>query len=299
MRLIRGSMLPLLTLVLAAPLGAANRQAIGTALDKAYQNQDMAQRIFHSGVKVEYAADGSVIHGGKPGAWTLDAEIQCGKVRLKRRNLVITGKRLYFIYDKNQKRLRPYLGPKVEIDIATGESPPSLSTLQREIAEVFVTGGDNSMLLVPDYWKDYLLHPDVQGSAPKQKMSAVPKSAIKGKQAGGSQEQSQPVSMAMTAGPAGSDTKKGKVTPPKVTYKIEPPYTREARMAGVQGTVILAVIVDDKGRVTSERIIRPLGMGLDDDAAHTVQTWRFKPATRGGKAVPVYVIIKVSFQLSG
>jgi hypothetical protein len=125
MRQARRSLLPLLILAFASPLRAADRQLISSLLEKVYKDQNMVLRTSNSGPTVRYSPDGQLIKGGKPGPWTLDADIRCTGVELKRTDLVIKGKRLFFLYDKKQEWLRPYLGPDVHIEIAFGHSSPS------------------------------------------------------------------------------------------------------------------------------------------------------------------------------
>ena len=55
--------------------------------------------------------------------------------------------------------------------------------------------------------------------------------------------------------------------------------------------------MDAQGNVTDCRVVRPLGLGLDEKAMETVRTWKFKPALRNGTPVPVRVMVEVSFRL--
>ncbi|MGD0323916.1 MAG: energy transducer TonB [Terriglobia bacterium] len=89
----------------------------------------------------------------------------------------------------------------------------------------------------------------------------------------------------------------GGVSAPIPIYKPEPAYSEEARKAKYQGTVVLWIVVDVQGNVTDPRVVRPLGLGLDEKALETVRTWKFKPALRNGSPVPVRVIVEVSFRL--
>jgi len=89
----------------------------------------------------------------------------------------------------------------------------------------------------------------------------------------------------------------GNVSAPIAIYKPEPPYSEEARKAKWQGTVVLWIIVDAQGNVGDVRVAKPLGLGLDENAVTTVKTWKFKPALRGGTAVPVRVSVEVTFRL--
>jgi protein TonB len=89
----------------------------------------------------------------------------------------------------------------------------------------------------------------------------------------------------------------GNISAPIPIYKPEPPYSEQARKAKYQGTVVLWIIVDAQGNVTDAQVVKPLGMGLDENAVSTVKTWKFKPAMRNGVPVPVKVMVEVSFRL--
>ena len=89
----------------------------------------------------------------------------------------------------------------------------------------------------------------------------------------------------------------GGVSAPIPIYKPEPAYSEEARKAKYQGTVVLWIVVDAQGNVTDSRVVRPLGLGLDEKAVETVRTWKFKPALRNMVPVPVRVIVEVTFRL--
>lgn len=89
----------------------------------------------------------------------------------------------------------------------------------------------------------------------------------------------------------------GNVLAPIPIYKPEPPYSEEARKAKYQGTVVLWIVVDAQGNVSDVRVVKPLGLGLDEKAVETVRTWKFKAAMRNNIPVPVRVLVEVSFRL--
>lgn len=89
----------------------------------------------------------------------------------------------------------------------------------------------------------------------------------------------------------------GNVSAPVPIYKPEPPYSEEARKAKYQGSVVLWIVVDAHGSVSNAQVVRPLGMGLDENAVRTVRTWKFRPAMRNGTPVPVRVMVEVTFRL--
>jgi len=87
------------------------------------------------------------------------------------------------------------------------------------------------------------------------------------------------------------------VTNPIAIYKPEPQYSEEARKAKWQGSVLISLVVDEKGMPINIKVVRPLGLGLDEKAVEAVQQWKFKPGMAGGKAVPVAAQIEVTFRL--
>jgi TonB family protein len=89
----------------------------------------------------------------------------------------------------------------------------------------------------------------------------------------------------------------GGVTAPKVLSKVEPEYTEEARTAKYQGTVVLAVEIRPDGFADNIRVVRGLGLGLDENAMTAVRQWQFQPSTKDGAAVTVQATIEVNFRL--
>jgi len=87
------------------------------------------------------------------------------------------------------------------------------------------------------------------------------------------------------------------VEPPILVQKTEPEYSQEARKAKFQGTVVLYVIVGKDGRTKTIKVLRSLGLGLDEKAIEAVNQWVFKPATRNGIAVEADTQLAVNFRL--
>ena len=84
-------------------------------------------------------------------------------------------------------------------------------------------------------------------------------------------------------------------TPPRAIYSPAPEYSSQARKAGYQGVCTLVLIVEADGRPTHIRVSSSLGMGLDEKAIEAVKRWRFAPALKDGKPVPVQITIEISF----
>lgn len=89
----------------------------------------------------------------------------------------------------------------------------------------------------------------------------------------------------------------GEVSDPVAIFAPEADFSDEARRAKYQGVCMISIIVDTHGNVVNPRILRALGMGLDEKALAAVSRYRFKPAMRHGQPVPVRITVAVDFRL--
>jgi TonB family protein len=87
------------------------------------------------------------------------------------------------------------------------------------------------------------------------------------------------------------------ITPPQLLREVRPDYTEDARRQGIEGDVVLEIVVRDDGSVGDVKILRGLGAGLDRRAVDAVRQWRFSPARRFGTPVDVMVEVAVEFKL--
>ena len=89
------------------------------------------------------------------------------------------------------------------------------------------------------------------------------------------------------------------VTAPRILYQEKLTYTGEAMRARIQGTVLVACIVQPNGSVTDARVVRSLDpvFGLDQEALRAVRLWRFAPGKRFGESVPVEITVELTFAL--
>ena len=89
----------------------------------------------------------------------------------------------------------------------------------------------------------------------------------------------------------------GGVSPPQLIYQVDPEFSEEARKAKFMGIVTVNLWVDEKGNPTHVRVVRGVGMGLDEKAVEAVKQYRFKPAMENGKPVLVELNVEVNFQI--
>ena len=90
----------------------------------------------------------------------------------------------------------------------------------------------------------------------------------------------------------------GGVSAPVALNNVEAEFSDEARRAKYQGVCIISLIVDAQGNPQNPRVVRALGMGLDEKALEAVRKYKFRPAMKDGKTpVPVMISVEVNFRL--
>lgn len=89
----------------------------------------------------------------------------------------------------------------------------------------------------------------------------------------------------------------GDVLAPRAIFSPDPEYSEEARQGQLQGTCLVWMVVGADGKSHDVRIVRSLGMGLDERSVETIRTWRFDPATKNGQTVAVQINVETRFRL--
>lgn len=87
------------------------------------------------------------------------------------------------------------------------------------------------------------------------------------------------------------------IAPPELLREVKPEYTADARRRGIEGDVVLEIVVRRDGTVGEVKILQRLGAGLEQRAVDAVRQWRFAPARRFGTPVDVVVEVAVEFKL--
>lgn len=87
------------------------------------------------------------------------------------------------------------------------------------------------------------------------------------------------------------------IQPPRLLREVKPDYTEEARRQGLEGEVVMELVVRRDGTVGEVRILQGLRAGLDERAVQAVRQWRFAPARRLNAPVDVLVEVAVEFRL--
>jgi TonB family protein len=86
-------------------------------------------------------------------------------------------------------------------------------------------------------------------------------------------------------------------TLPVILYEQKPRYTRSAKEAHIQGSVMLQVTFSAQRRIENVKVLRGLDPGLDREAVEAVKFFRFDPATRNGVPVDFTTYVHIDFSL--
>jgi TonB family protein len=84
---------------------------------------------------------------------------------------------------------------------------------------------------------------------------------------------------------------------PRAKHSPKPSYTKRALQEGIQGIVLVQLVVETDGKPRDVAVVRSLGYGLDEKAVEAVKKWRFHPAIgHDGKPVAAPITIEIAFQ---
>ncbi|MEP6718889.1 MAG: energy transducer TonB [bacterium] len=84
----------------------------------------------------------------------------------------------------------------------------------------------------------------------------------------------------------------------QITKKPPPEYTREARRNGIQGFVVLKVLLAGDGKVSRIRIIKGLPAGLTENAIRAACRIQFKPGMKDGQPASLWMTVEYVFRLA-
>jgi protein TonB len=88
----------------------------------------------------------------------------------------------------------------------------------------------------------------------------------------------------------------GKIKEPQRIVYVAPFYPEVARIAHVDGTVILEAVIGPDGVVRDVRVLRSKAL-LDEAAMAAVRQWRYTPTLLNGVPVAVVMTVTVTFRL--
>ena len=241
-------------------------------LEEQLINTTLAIRHFFSGGDLKYDADGTLISGGEPGPWTINAYFEPQKISLSNESITLSGKRIYwsFPYLKKTPLLFREAG-NTTIEISRSPEQKDLPEIVASLHAVFLKSDESIDALVPPYWTK------VAKADFKRGDNFVSYAAVGAWQ-----------KLADTRG----------ITGPQIIYSPSPPYLEEARKSRTEGRVMLAITIDENGNAKVTDIVKPLGLGLDESAIKTVEeAWKFSPAMLDGVPIPYISFADIRYNI--
>ena len=88
----------------------------------------------------------------------------------------------------------------------------------------------------------------------------------------------------------------GEVRMPRLVKRVEPAYPEIARLARIQGTIILEATTDMYGRVVGVKVLRSVPL-LDEAAVGAVRQWLYEPMVVSGRPRGVVFTVTLRFEL--
>jgi TonB family protein len=248
-----------------------------------YQGQAVMLRDFYCGRELQFDAQGNLAGGGQSGAWTVCRDVKVEELKVQHDKLRISGQRVYLRYDPTQKQFRDVTLDRSEKDKSTEryknllksqkviiemQLPPAADSaaMQALLDKVFYTSEQEFLDSLPQLWRRFF--------------------HVAGKPEDG-------LASGETIEKFGAKDQK----PPRVEYAPDPDFSDEARLAQYKGTAVFDTVIDADGKTSWIAVTRPLGMGLDEKAEAKISLWKFRPAEKDGRSIPVKVTIEVSFNL--
>ncbi|HWH61003.1 MAG TPA: TonB family protein [Terriglobales bacterium] len=89
------------------------------------------------------------------------------------------------------------------------------------------------------------------------------------------------------------------VTQGMKVHDVTPQYPQMAKIARVQGPVVLAAVIGKDGTIQGLRVVSSASPLLNQSALEAVKQWRYRPYILNGEPVEVDTTITVNFTLSG
>ncbi|HEX7185522.1 MAG TPA: energy transducer TonB [Thermoanaerobaculia bacterium] len=89
----------------------------------------------------------------------------------------------------------------------------------------------------------------------------------------------------------------GGVQPPELLRRVDPVYPDSVRRKAIAGIGIFELVINEKGRICTIRVLRGLDPRVDAAMVDAVRQWTFRPARRKGKPVAVAYVVTVRLEV--
>jgi TonB family protein len=243
-------------------------------LNSEFKGKILVLRNFYSGNDLEYDSNGAVLGDVKQNPWTL-SNVKIAKVLVTNHGIEIVGRRMGAWYRDGKPELLEAGKLRVHVSMPNSGAATQ-ATLHPIFNKIFMEAGEDLRPMVPKCWQAYL-----SGSDSKARSEAWQAMLEK---------DNNPAILKKSGAPAGA------INAPRAISTPDPHYTKEAETHHIEGTSVLSMVVNTNGTASNIAVMRPLGMGLDEQAVLAISQWRFQPGTKDGQPVRVQINVEVTFR---
>jgi TonB family protein len=285
-RIVSLAALSLMMSLSALPARAGNFDGV---ISSEYPTKIVTLRHFYSGDRLRFYADGTLVEDAPAGTFTTDGQVEVRAASLDHSVLTIKARRIYQVYDsrsrqfvdalttvgnlpdKQQKEVEKALRKRQVIIEIQMSGDPDPKEVPEVLHAVFLAPDEPVTKITPVFYRDYFAKLEGNSTPPQLPPGVVRLASVHGKP--------------------------GEISAPHATFSPDPEYSEAGRQLKYQGTMLLSLIVDPSGSARDIQITQPLGAGLDDQAIAAVSQWKFQPAEKDGKPVPVAISVEVNFRI--
>ncbi|HEY6969163.1 MAG TPA: energy transducer TonB [Candidatus Angelobacter sp.] len=276
-----------LCLVFIATRVFAAADQLETTLNHQYKDRIYTFRQPMTAPVQQYDAQGNSPTASALGPWTVYGRMQIRKIKVERTGVIIEGQRIGTKFGSASAVVPVKLKDQVTLQISVNGTLQSAGQFNSILEHIFAFTKEDFLASLPEFWRAY--------AQVYLKSYSDDGEMIEFKTPGEVRQEyrKEPLEEA----PPGVETLKPRrgITPPQPKNTPDPQRTKAATEQELFGILLLTTTVDETGRITGVRLVRPLGLGLEESSADTVRTWLFKPGTKDGKPVKIKMDMDIEF----
>jgi TonB family protein len=262
-----------LTLLLSLP-AALPAQSNQPSLEGRLIHKPLYLRGMWRNDTLRFDGSGKLLTPSETTSFTL-AGVDISRVQVQGDGLILDGRRMGLELEQKDARTRVPLqvdrdDEPVHIEIALAPG----ADYTRALDAIFSDDLGSLTPALPDFWQVYATHNFLAPGAGLPLHTEKQEKAL-----------DKPISK------GGKDS----IVKPTLARSVGPQITPAAATLQYKATVIISLIVERDGVPSHLQILRPAGLGLDEQAIAAVRQYIFTPATQKGRPVPVDLNIEVNF----
>ncbi|HJX82999.1 MAG TPA: energy transducer TonB, partial [Candidatus Angelobacter sp.] len=199
-------------------------------------------------------------------------------------------KLVFYEFARHKARVEPPVKEFVPVEIRLNQPLDSAEQVRTVLGRVFALSKTDLLDSLPEFWHGYIRDNFEYGTDNPQGLDKSSSGVKPDRITTGTTDQEQNSSEVLRCC-------KKDVTAPKPASTPEPEFSEAARYEKFTGVLVLEIVIDKDGTIAHVKIVKPLGLGLDESAVKSVKKWRFIPGAKEGQPVALQMNIEVSFNL--